>query len=327
MAADIAKARHITLGKDILLVRFARHFCDGRYLISAKAEVTVKGTAVDKKRASAPRNILIPDAIRDTLTAGIRPLDQLIDSLERFPLAGLRGLPESHLESFVPRWDTGQATLSAARDAVRDRWAAEVEDWNRDYWEPILGPDYDSSVGRRLKRIRVDLDFLYAVEYDLWKPPAPVDVAEGSPVVRKWLQDGRENAEKAVEEALYAFVTGPRDALVEASQEIIDRLYDPKKPLKVGTFTAMRDAMAKLRALRDISDVELINRINGMEDKLEKVLGEAEASGVGFTTIIKSQAAELVAGINGVIEAAKDQEATAEILASFGKGGRAIDLD
>lgn len=322
------KARDLVLGRDVLLARFERHYCDGRYLIKAKSEVTVKGQAIDKKRASAPRNILIPPDVHEVLRAGFRPLDDLVEGLERYPISGLRGMTESTLEGFVPRWLEAQQKLSDARDEVRDLWGEKVEDWNREYWEPILGADYEDSVGRRLRRIRVDLDLLYSVDYDLWKPPEPVDVAIGSPVVQKWLQEGRDNAERAVEEALLAFVTGPRDALVEAAGSLIDTLQDPDtKVLKVGTFNAMRDAMRKLRSLKEISDVELIEQINKMDDKLDKIIGDAEASGVGFTSTIKAKAAELVEGITEVVELAKDKGATEDILASFGKGGRAVELD
>jgi hypothetical protein len=328
LAVAKSKPRTLELGKDILLARFARHYCDGRYLIKARSEVTVKDKKIDKKRASAPRNILIPEEIHEVLSRGFRPIDRLIDDLEPYPLVGLKGLTETTLEHFVPRWDDAQKELAAARQEVRDRWGGEVETWNREYWEEILGPDYEDSVGRRLRRIRYNLDILYSVDYDLWKPPEPVDVAMGSPVVQRWLTEGRANAEKAVEEALLAFVTGPRDALVQAADGLLATLQDPNTQIiKVGTFNAMRTAMTKLRALKEISDVALIEQINRMDAQLDEVIGDAENSGIGFTSTIKSKAGELVASIESVIQAAKDKGATEDILHAFGKAGRAIELD
>jgi hypothetical protein len=153
-------------------------------------------------------------------------------------------------------------------------------------------------------------------------------VAIGSPVVRRWLADGRANAERAVEEALLSFVLGPRNALAEAADDLLATLKDPKtQVIKVGTFNAMRAAMTKLRSLKEISDVELIEAINRMDDTLDAVIGEAEAGGLGFTATVKAKADDLAAGIRGMIEAAKDQGAAADILASFGKSGRAVELD
>jgi hypothetical protein len=322
------KTRQLVLGRDVLLARFERHYSDGRYLINSVSEVKVKGTTISKNRASLPRSVVLPDEVHDELRRGFRPLDSLVDSLTPYPIANLRGMTEAQLEDFVPRWNEAYGRLILARAAVRDMWADAVDDWNRRYWEPILGADYEKSIGSKLVRIREDLDRLYSMDYDLWQPPQPVDVAMGSPVVRKWLEDGRVNAEKAVEEALLAFVAGPRDALIAAAQKMAETIRDKDtKLIKPGTFNAMRNAMQKLRALRDISDVALIDQINKMENTLDEVIGTAEASGLGFTATVKAQASELVAGIGEVIEAARDRGARDDILTAFGRSGRAIEFD
>jgi hypothetical protein len=320
--------RQLMLGQDVLLARFTRHYCDGRFQIPLKSEVVIEGKAVDKKHASAPRNILIPDAVHAVLRAGYRSLNELIDGLESYPIAGLKGMTATTLEGFVPRWEAAQASLAAARDEARGMWAEAVEAWNREFWEKIPNINYERKIGDRLRDILHNLDTKYSVDYELWKAPEPVDVAFGSPVVQKWLKEGRANAEQAVEAALLEFITGPRDALVKAAEEVIATLIDPDtKVIKVGTFTAMKAAMQKLRALREISDVDLIHQIDAMEDRLDDVIGTAESAAGGFTLAIKAKADELVGGINQVIEAARDQDALEDTLAAFGKSGRTIELD
>jgi hypothetical protein len=328
MTAQPKVARRLELGKDVLLARFVKHNPDGRHRIKVKTQVTVKGQTVDGEHVSSPYSILLPRSIRDTLSLGMRPVDRLIDGLQPYPIVGLKGMTETTLEQFVPRWEQALATLDETRQEVRDRWSEEVDAFNRTVWTEILEDDYEAEVGQRLKRLYRELGTRYSVDYDLWKPPEPVDVAFGSPVVQKWLKEGRANAEQAVEAALLEFITGPRDALVKAAEEVIATLIDPDtKVIKVGTFTAMKAAMQKLRALREISDVDLIHQIDAMEDRLDDVIGTAESAAGGFTLAIKAKADELVGGINQVIEAARDQDALEDTLTAFGKSGRAIELD
>jgi hypothetical protein len=319
--------RKLVLGKDVLLARFVRHYTDGRYQL-ARATIQVEGVAIDKKRASAARNILLPPEVHEILAAGFKPLDQLVDSLEQYPIANLRGLTPAQAETFAPRWEAGQHHLAAARDEVRDVWQPIVVDWNEAYWRPIFGDHYPRIIGRRLDDIYRNLDVRYSYDYDLWEPPQPAEAWAASPVVKKWVEEGRANAEKAVEEALLAFVEGPRMALAAAAQEVIDTLTNPQtKVIRAGTFNAMRDAMHRLRALKGISDKQLIDQINQMEDTLDTVVGEAETSS-GFTATIRQHAETLTAAIGDVISAARDEGARQDILLSFGgRSGRAVEVD
>jgi hypothetical protein len=328
MSAAPTQPRELSFGKDILLIRFMRHYADGRYQIKAKTEVAIEGKVITDEHTAVPRSILLPKSIHKILADGFRDLDDLIDSTNRFPIAGLRGIVRSALEGFIPFWDAAQSKLASAREKVCDRWD-EVLEWNLACWSDVPGLNYEEEIGRRLRRIKYNLDLVYAVEYDLWEPPQPAgELSVESATVRKWIDEGRSNAEKAVEQALIEFVTAPLNAFVAAAGDIIATIKNPAtKVIKPATFNALRQAMQRLRSLKEISDAELLKQIDAMEDQLDKVVEGAESSLGSFTAAIKVQSVALEGAIGSVLAAAEGQIEKAGVMASFGRAGRVIELD
>jgi hypothetical protein len=304
------------------------HYCDGRFRIRSGADVVVGGQTVERDHVTPPSKVLLPPVVFDKLQPGFRALNALIESLERYPVGGMRGITPARMATFAPGWEQAENVLAECRDEVRAIWEDEVVAWNRACWEKISGVDYDFEIARRLAAIRETLDQRYSVEYDIWEPPRPAEATIQDPKIREWLMRGKENAARAVEEALEQFILGPRAAMVQMSQEMVETIQDPKtKVIKPGTFNAWRNAANKLRGLREIADEQLLRVINETEDFLDRVSGEASGGVTSFTAAIKAKGQEIAAAMAAVMTAAQDEAATAEILASFGRAGRVVELD
>jgi hypothetical protein len=327
LAEAPAELHRRTLKTDIAMIHFDRHFPDDAFTIPVPTEVRVKGTLVAHELLVPTKYVLVPPPVRKAINDGFSKLEALVEQTVRFPIriAQLRTADEAFLEGFVPRWEAAQAHLAAALEGVRQRWPAEVEQWAADQWEATLGDDYAKSVGATLKYIRLNLDTRYSMQYTVWQVPTPLEATAINPDVQKWLDQGKENAVKVVEAAFLEMVTGTRDALADAFEDMAQTLVDPQtKVIRPGSFTPMRKAMDKFRALRDLSDAALLHQINNMEARLDELVAEASSSPLGFTNTVKAKGHELQQAIAAVVEAAKDEVARAEVTQRFRRRGRGV---
>ena len=328
---DGVEVQDVKLDTDIYLIEITKHCWQGEHVLDAKAKakVEVKGQEVSSEHAKKPPALLLPKSLRGILTPGYARVDNV---LARYTtkFSGAKALASASKDQFFAELKLARAYLAECIAEFVGRYQEEAIDYNRAFWIPRLGDDYDAVIGKLLPDpSSVGGRFGYSVR-NIRRLEAPSEEYKTlAKLDKELLAEVRANKKADYEAAMDELVSGPRLALADALDKLVKQLNDGKV-LQPASFNAVLNAIALNRSFAgSITDSTLLDVSQTLQKTIDKALEEAEANKTGsisWSDLLSAHKGDLAAAIAPVAAAAKDSAAVEQIRKRLNTRVRSVDV-
>jgi hypothetical protein len=328
---DGVEVEEVKLDSDIFLVDIVKHRWGGEHVLDpkAKAKVEVKGQEVEADLVKRSIATLIPKSTLGILTPGYARVDCV---LARFTtnFCGAKAVNGLAKEEFFTELKHARAYLAECVEEFLGRYEDEVIYYNQHRWGPKLGDDYGTVIGKLIPPVdQVGLRYRYSVR-NIRRLEAPSeDYKNYLKLDKELLAEVRANKKEDYAAAMEELMTGPRNALAEALENLVKQLQDGKI-LQPASFNAVLNAIALNRSFAGtITDAKLLATSKALEEAIDTAIVDAEAnktSSKSWSDLLSVHKGDLTAAIIPVAEAAKDSAAVEQVRRRLNARVRPVDV-
>ena len=230
------------------------------------ARTFVDGVEVSKKKVSANgAKLLHPDA-QKKISSIKGELQQVMSGLVRFPIEGLRIMPNAIEEQVSQRLDNISRQAEEFRNWLIANYGEIVVDYNRELWGDEMFEDHI----RRILPTPANIARSYRVEYVA--VPIGTD-SQSHRRVSSFIEQARDNLNTCIQNAVANMIEMPRAALAEAVAKLNDSLSRESR-ISRASFGRIAEACQLLKnfmAIPGMTDDELLAKISTVDQQLSNL--------------------------------------------------------
>ena len=331
------------LSQHVFQLRVTRRLYPGRHVIPGIG-AQFGGQALDATRTSGATVALIPKRWLDRFNLAMRPVMSVLDrntipmQMREFEdeedesgavgqsLLSLRLMPVSARATIFRELTEIQRAVQAVVYELQQAWDSEIINYNREYWEPLLGVhECKRLVLDKLPKVQ-HLPRRYNVVWGIFSVTSANIEQLRNDEFYGLLEEAQRNARMQIDAAMEAVLTEPRRRVVEALSTLQARLGAEGSRLTDKSFNDTLAAMDLLRSFGDMTEDQLGQQLAIARSAVEEMIraGENRATGESWAQAIAGHHSTFNAAADALIAQCNDAVAIDRVYQEFGHRGRVL---